>query len=152
VFSIIRIEEYGDEELTAEHARQTLINTRQYLERYGLYSLTEFNRVIAAANSMDNQLSLLSAFSAINAEIVDQIITRFRLASEIDMLHTAQTLEDFHKNLLWDQSFTLKLMSQPFHHLDNISFSLKKQLLDEITSLTEKYKAIPEHKRTIETY
>jgi hypothetical protein len=46
----------------------------------------------------------------------------------------------------------LKLMSQDFCELDQISFSLKKQLLDDIADILERYVRIPEDRRRIETY
>jgi len=151
-FTLFRIQNYDDNELEFEEARDTLQNTRAYLDGFGVYSLTEWNRLLSDTKTMESQRSLLASFSTANAETINQIILFFRIASEHDILHTAQALETFRENLSWDQGFALKLISQPFHELDDISFSLKKQLLEEVNSLIEKYKNVPASEKKFETY
>lgn len=152
VFTLLRIEEYDGADLNGDDARKLLHNTRTFLDHYGVYSLTEWNRLVFSSGNFESHQDLLSAFSAANAEIINQLIEFFRIATEHDMLHAAQALEAFRENLSWDQGFMLKLIGQPFYQLNDMSFNLKRQLVEDIISLLEKYKRVPATKKSFETY
>jgi len=166
IFCLFRIEEYGEAHLKIDDGANILEKTRIYLNNNGVYSFTGFAQpqvhkasylrnpqvMLSAAEHLDYPSALVSSMSAVNAENIDDIIKSFLLAFEHDALYGAQVFETFKKNLVWDSAFMLKLMGQSFHELNQISFHLKKQLLDDITDVLDRYMRIPEHQKKIETY
>lgn len=151
VFTLFRTEAYANDDMTVAQASQLLQDVQEYLNQHKVYSLAQLNRILSTS-SLEKQQNFLSIVSTTNAETVNHIINHFRLASEHDMLLAAKELEEFEANLDWDQGFMMKLVGLPFHTLDDISFSLKKQLLGDMMALMERYRSIPKHKKNIETY
>ena len=52
----------------------------------------------------------------------------------------------------WDLGFMLKLISFNFSSLDDLSTTLKKELLNDIEELIKKYNSMPSAQKKIETY
>ena len=52
----------------------------------------------------------------------------------------------------WDLWFMLKLISFNFSSMDDLSTTLKKELLNEIEELIQKYNSLPTAQKKVETY
>ena len=61
-------------------------------------------------------------------------------------------LEEFSKNLNWNLGFTFKILSLPFYELGDKHYTIKKEFVNEVESLLQKYISFPEEKNTIEKY
>lgn len=140
---------YGKDINTDSEIRK---NSHEYLNSHKFYSLNERNKILSQAKSKDDQIKLLSSFDYSNIEIVNDILKRFTLMSEMDVKKTNDQLKIFHKNLEWDLSFTMAVVSTDFWKLSKLSYSRKRELLEDIRSLLNKYDSLPEDSKYIETY
>lgn len=74
------------------------------------------------------------------------------MLSQYDIASTNKQLAAFVYNLEWDSGFIMSLLSIPFSDMANMSFTIKKQLLQDIVSVVKKYKELPAEQKRIETY
>jgi DNA-binding Xre family transcriptional regulator len=156
VFSIMRLEEFGEARFGLEDGSTLLEMAQVYLNDHGVYSLTGFeftqNRQLnkdfmtkslarqQEENSNGFSNALLSVVNAASKDIIDDIVNSILVATEHDALYMAHVLETLKSNLVWDTSFMLRLISQEFYKLDQISFSQKKQLIDEMADTLERFR------------
>lgn len=151
-FMGLRLDKFGDKKLAADQAAELMRATAIYLDSYGVYSLADYNRTIEMRNVIGKEQALLTVFDATNSEVINEIVDLFQAASECDLLNTIKDLSAFRDNLQWDCGFMFKLICQPYDNLGRISFSLKKQLLEEMEALLRKYDKIPDVQKTFESY
>ena len=94
----------------------------------------------------------MNSFDKDNIEILNDIISGFKIASEQNIITTNKKLKAFGKNMHWDLGFMLRIISMDFSSLKDTSVSNRKILLSEIEDLIIKYKELPEDQNRIETY
>lgn len=153
VYYLFKIEEHGNTVVIPEDVSQRLMcSAYDYLSRFKFYSLSEKNRLMRQTVSKEEQRNLLSSFEQANIEVVNKILALFQIMSELNMVKANEQFEAFLKNLEWDQGFIMKLLSSTFFQLKDVSYNIKRNLLNEIINTLEKYKTIPDNEKGIEFY
>ena len=153
LFYVLKIEKYGERVDLLEEENNSLMNeTTQTLNEFKFYSLVEKNKIIINAENQDQLNEIWNSFDTENQEIISDILSGFQYASELDIANTNPRLKSLAQNMHWDLWFMLKLVSFNFASLDDLSTSIKKELLNEIEELIKKYNALPSAKKQIETY
>ena len=153
LFYILKIESYGEAiNLSDEENSALMKQTTSVLNSYKFYSISEKNALISQKQSEDEVQELLSSFDNANIEIINDILAGLRIASEHNIKTTNEQLGKFSKNMHWDLGFMLRIISMEFTLLQKTSVSNKRNLLNEIEHLIQKYSAIPEEQNIIEEY
>lgn len=150
---VLKIEKYGDRvDLSREENIALMNETTQTLNQFKFYSLAEKNNIIINAENQDQLNEIWNSFDTENQEILSDILSGFRYASELDIANTNPRLKSFSENMHWDLWFMLKLISFNFSSMDDLSTTLKKELLNEIEELIQKYNSLPTAQKKVETY
>lgn len=152
-YYIIKIEQKGTiVQISDDEQKLLMKEAESLLSSFKFYSILERSRLSRQVNSISERIELLNTFDQDNYSLINDILHVFQILSDMDIVKTNKYLEEFYKNLKWDAGFTLKLISSPFYELDNISFTNKKTILNEIKKMEDTYKTMPEEKKTIESY
>ena len=152
-FYILKIERFGEQIVISDDENTCLMNdTVVLLNQNKFYSLAEKSKIIANAETQEQINEVLNSFDTENQEILFDILSGLKYASELDIQTTNIRLKNFNSNMHWDIWFMLKLMSFSYSDLNELSASMKKEFLNEIENLILKYKELPKAQKTIETY
>lgn len=122
------------------------------LNYYRFFSISERNKLRNQINSQSERDRLLSNFDRYNANLLNKIISAFRLFSDLDLMKSNEYLDKFSKNLEWDIGFMMSLISVGFSDLDEISYATKKQMLHDIQNVVKKYSESPNSSAKIDIY
>lgn len=153
LFYVLKIEAYGDTVSLSDEENSALMKqTTATLNSHKFYSISEKNALIAQKQTENEVHELLSSFDNTNIEIINDILVGLHVASEHNIKTTNEQLRQFNKNMHWDLGFMLRLISMEFSLLQKTSVSNKRNLLNEIESLIQRYSAIPENQNIIEEY
>lgn len=153
LFYLLKIEQYQDIVNISDEQYNTLIQkTKSILNSYMFLSISEKNRLLSEKKSQEEINSILNSFDKENIDILNEIISGFKYASQHNIKTTNEQLRAFGNNMHWDLGFMLCLISMNYADLVNTSFSNKKKLLYEIEDLVEKYINLSEDQNRIETY
>ena len=106
--------------------------------------ISEKNNLIAEKETQEEVHEILSSFDNANIEILSDIISGFRFASEHNIKTTNEQLQAFRQNMHWDLGFMLRVISLDFKSLEKASFSNKKALISEMEKLVSKYTQLSE--------
>ena len=149
----IKIEQFGTQiTLTDEQNNDLMQKTTDILNSHKFFSISEKNALIAEKQSLDEIQDLLSSFDTANMEILGDIISGFRVASEHNIKLTNEQLSTFSSNMHWDLGFMLRIISFDYTALERTSFSNKKNLLAELEELISKYAGLSDEQNRIEEY
>ena len=152
-FYILKIEKYGEQVAISDDENSELMNeTTGLLNQNKFYSLAEKSRIIANAKTQEQINEVWNSFDTENQEIVVDILSGLKYASELDIQKTNTRLKEFSSNMHWDIWFMLKLISFSYYDLDELSATMKKEFLNEIENLIIKYKELPKAQKSVETY
>lgn len=152
-FYLHKIEKFGSQVVISGEENHNLNSVaRDYLNRFKFYSISEKNKLSRLAKSKEEKEALVSSFDRENQELVNKIIFRYKIFSEIDIQRSNQVFEIIVENLNWDLSFMMAISNIKFSELKDISFTNKKNLLNEIRTLVKKYNDLPEDQRKMNDY
>ena len=153
LFYLLKIEQYQDVVSISEEQNEALMKeTTSILNTNKFLSISEKNRLLSEKQSQEEIQETLNSFDKDNVEILNDIISGFKIASEQNIITTNKKLKAFGKNMHWDLGFMLRIISMDFSSLKDTSVSNRKILLSEIEDLIIKYKELPEDQNRIETY
>lgn len=153
LFYVLKIEKYYNRvDLSREENISLMNETTQTLNQFKFYSLAEKSNIINNAENQEQLNEIWNSFDTENQEILSDILSGFRYASELDIANTNPRLKGLSKNMHWDLWFMLKLVSFDFSSLDDLSTSLKRDLLNDIEELVRKYNSLPTAQKKVETY
>lgn len=153
LYYVIKIEQFGTQiTLTDEQNNDLMQKTTDILNSHKFFSISEKNALIAEKQSLDEIQDLLSSFDTANMEILGDIISGFRVASEHNIKLTNEQLSTFSSNMHWDLGFMLRIISFDYTALERTSFSNKKNLLAELEELISKYAGLSDEQNRIEEY
>lgn len=153
VYYILKIKLYGEiKEISDEQNTELMQKATETLNKHKFLSISEKNAIIHKNQSAEEIQELLSSFDNSNIEIVNDIINGFRFASDHNIKQTNEHLKTFSDNMHWDLGFMLRLIGMNFHDLNKTSVSNKKNLLNELEELLQKYIDLPDEKNVIEEY
>lgn len=151
---LIRLEKFGcvSHKLPPENAVEILRDTSAYLEKYQVHSLIGFGRMLSSKTFINRQVNMVNTFGSVSSELMNSITEFFRDALKYDTLGTTQAMDAFSKSLSWDPAFILKLIQLPFYRMEGLSFRQKKNMIQEITALMEKYDHMSDFEKKLEIY
>jgi len=152
-YYIIKTEKHGSIiQISEDDERAVMNEAYDLLSCYRFYSIAVKNKLNRQAHSHTERNELLSSFDRENILLVNEVLKYIKLISEIDIANTNKQLTSFVNNLKWDGGFMMRLISIPFADMENVSFTIKKQMLSEIYDIAMKYKELPAEQKRIETY
>ena len=152
-YYLLKMERYQSKiDITSEQSNDIMSSAIQYLNTYKFYSLAEKSKLKSQTKTKAEFEGLLSSFDKDNIELINEIIISFKISSELNLSKTNEYLRDFVKNLKWDNGFMMRIISAQFDKNNNMSFSLKKQMLSEIQDIIHKYNTLPIEQKNIEIY
>ncbi|SCY87641.1 helix-turn-helix domain-containing protein [Alkaliphilus peptidifermentans] len=152
IYNLLRLEYELNDKLSDEVNEKIKDNAVATLNSYKFYSSLEKIKLLKNASTENEINSLLSEFDINNRELVNDLLNHISFLSDWNVKYTNEKMKLINKNFEWDSSYTLTLASLPFYELNNISKSLKGDLLENIKKLIEEYKNKPETEKTFETY
>lgn len=127
LFYILKVEKYDTQvHISDDENRDLMAETTAILNQFKFFSILEKKALIAEKNSKDEIINLLSSFDRDNFEIINEIISGFRFASDYNIKSTNEQLNKFKENMHWDLGFMLKIISLDFESLKKTSVSNKK--------------------------
>jgi predicted transcriptional regulator len=152
-FYLFKIEKYGERiEITEEENKELYYSVLNYLSSYRFFSIEERNRLEKLAKTEEEKEKLLSSFDKENQHLVNQVINKYKIFSEVDIQVCNKVFINYLKNLDWDIGFMMMLANIRFAELDDVSFSNKQKMLDEILEVVNKYKNLPDEQRKLNRY
>lgn len=153
MFYLLKIEYYGNTITLSDEENSALMQkTTDELKKYKFLSISEKNLLIAEKQTKEEIQNLLGSFDKDNIEIISDILSGFRFASEHNIKSTNEQLQKFEQNMRWDLGFMLRAISLDFSSLETTSVSNRKNLLAEIEALIKKYSDLPDAQNRIEEY
>jgi len=153
VFYLLKIEKHGTVvDIGTKNENQLHKLSVEILNGHKFYSIAERENIVNSKKSKEEIKSLLSSFDNENAELISKILSELKIASEIDIRITNQRLNDFLKNLSTDVWFTLRIVSLEYHLLESIGIDQKKEFLNDIVNLINKYTDSQKIIKNSETY
>ena len=152
-FYLLKIEKYGERiAITEEENKELYFSVLNYLSNYKFFSIEERSRLDKLAKTKEEKEKLLSSFDRENQDLVNKILSEYKFFSEIDIQSCNKVFRTYLENLDWDLGFMMMLASIKFNELDDVSFSNKQNMLDEIRNIVKKYKELPDEKRKLNRY
>ena len=153
VYYLTKIEKCGERVNISESEESSIKNcAKEYLNYYRFFSIAEKNKLRRQAHSKAEQDALLSSFDQENNNLINSVLTAFKLYSEIDITFVNRSLKAFVSNLKWDPGYMMRLLSIPFSELEISSFTVKKQMLSEIEAVANRFGDLPSEQKVLETY
>ena len=153
MFYLLKIEQYGDAIALSDEDNSILMKkTTDELNSFKFLSISEKNLLIAEKQTKEEVQDLLSSFDNDNIEIIGDILSGFRFASDHNIKSTNEHLQRFEQNMRWDLGFMLRVIGFEFSNLEKTSVSNRKNLLTEMEALIKKYSNLPEEQNRIEEY
>jgi hypothetical protein len=151
-FYLIKIEKYKEKvEITEQEAVEVMTSAVKLLNKYKYYSLYEKDRLLAITKSKEERKEILNSFDRENIETINKILSKIKIISNTDIKEANEMLKSFNTNLDWDAGFIIKLLSFDFSSLKNLTYGMRKELLNKIDELIYEYKEAPS-KNKIEKY
>lgn len=138
-FYINKIIKYKDKiEITKEEYNCLTYDTEKQLAKYDFCTINYRNHKLKKATTEQEYQVALSSYDRENITIVQEIISIFKYASDLDIKLTNKRLSEFLINLRWDIGFMLKIMSLDYKiNLD--SFNKKKEFLVKLEQFIKDY-------------
>lgn len=153
MYYILKINQFGTQvELSDEETKDLMAKTTKELNQHKFYSITEKEALLSEKETQAEIFELFNTFDRDNIEIVNDIISGLKFATECNIKDTNAQLDNFRKNMRWDLGFMLKIMSLDYKSLGSTTVSNKRSLIAAIEKLISEYSQIPEKMNKIETY
>ena len=152
LYNLFRLE-YGLNNLLSEEENTKMKKeVIAILNSYKFYSSVEKGKLLDTAATKQEFDSLLNEFDIANQKLINEFLGYISFLSDFNVKYTNEKLILLNRNYKWDSSYILAISSLPFYELDNMSKSLKSNLLNDIKKLVDEYKNKPEAEKTIEVY
>lgn len=152
-FTVNKLERFGDAgHLEPDDAREVLAAANTYLASHNLFSMTRYGQILASSEFQTRQMLLLNTFETANTDSVSGIVDMFNEIAGMDKVMAAESVDQMKDNMEWDPSFMLSLIGIRFSELGQLSYSKKKELLDEIRAVYRRYYDMPDSEKKLEKY
>lgn len=152
LYNLFRLEYGSNNPLSEEENIKIKKEVITILNSYRFYSSVEKSRVLNTAANKQEFDSLLNDFDIANQKLINEFLGYISFLSEFNVKYTNEKLTLLNRNFKWDASYILAISSLPFYDLENMSKSLKSNLLNDIKKLVDEYKNKPEAEKVIEVY
>lgn len=129
------------------------IETEEILSNNKFYSLSVRARFSSQSTSEEEYKKLLSKFDVDNMEYVSEIIDGIEFLSKYDIDYTNSKLKNIVSNFKeTDLSFSLAFMAISLKSMKDLQPSLKREFLNEVTEVVNKYASMAVSNENIEKY
>lgn len=153
LFYLLKIEKHGDLIRISDEDNTALMKqTAEILNAHKFFSISEKNLIVADKKNKEELYDTLSSFDTDNIEIINDILSGFRYASEHNIKLTNERLRNFNENMHWNLGFMLKVISLDFRVLEKTSLSDRKKVIEEIEEIIQRYTQAEGNKYNIEEY
>ncbi|MGI6578402.1 MAG: hypothetical protein ACOX1Q_10415 [Eubacteriales bacterium] len=152
LYNLFRLEHGLNNPLPEEENIRIKKEVIKILNSFKFYSSVEKSKVLETAATKQEFDSLLNEFDITNQKLINELLGYISFLSDFNVKYTNEKLTLLNRNFKWDASYILAIASLPFYELENISKSLKSNLLNDIRKLVDEYKNKPEAEKTIEVY
>ncbi len=152
LYNLFRLEHGLNNPLPEEENIRIKKEVIKILNSFKFYSSAEKSKVLETAATKQEFDSLLNEFDITNQKLINELLGYISFLSDFNVKYTNEKLTLLNRNFKWDASYILAIASLPFYELENISKSLKSNLLNDIRKLVDEYKNKPEAEKTIEVY
>jgi|SRR5690554_1091887 len=152
LYNLFRLEHGLNNPLREEENIRIKKEVIKILNSFKFYSSTEKSRILETAATKQEFDSLLNEFDITNKKLINEFLGYISFLSDFNVKYTNEKLALLNRNFKWDPSYILAISSLPFYELENMSKSLKSNLLNDIRKLVDEYKNKPEAEKTIEVY
>ena len=152
LYNVFRLEHGLNNPLSDEENVRMKNEVVKILNSFKFYSSVEKSRILDTATTKYEFDSLLNEFDIANQKLINEFLGYISFLSDFNVKYTNEKMTLFNRNFKWDSSYILAISSLPFYELENMSKSLKSNLLNDIRKLVDEYKNKPEAERTIEVY
>lgn len=153
VYYLYKMIHYGSAVEIGEEGNNRLDTmSRNCLNEYRFYSIAEKYRLKKVATSIEEEERLISSFDKENQQIINKILSVYKVYTDLDIAKSNELLMKYAKNLEWDAGFMMALLSMDFNELKDTSFSVKMRLLKDVRGLIKKYKELPDEERKMNRY
>ncbi|MGN0262347.1 MAG: multiprotein-bridging factor 1 family protein [Eggerthellaceae bacterium] len=148
--AMFRLQLYPDytEKLPPEEATSLLRCVAAFMDRWDFHSLIGFSHMLSTDEFRESHTPLTESES----DTVNRVACDLRKVVALDSLNAIGQLSVFEETLEWDPAFALKLMGIPFARLGDMSFANKRELLEQIQGVFERYASMDDFKRKMENY
>lgn len=129
------------------------IETEEILSKNKFYSLSVQARFSSQSTSEEEYKKLLSKFDIDNMEYVSELLDGIEFLSKYDIEYTNSKLKNIVNNFKEsDLSFSLAFMAIPLISMKDLQPSLKREFLNEVNMLVQKYASMTVSNENIEKY
>lgn len=148
--TMFRLKLYPDsaEKLPPEEATALLRCVAAFMDRWEIHSLIGFSHMLSSDEFIQTHTPLTESEN----DTFNRIARNLRRIVSHDSLNAIGQLSVFEETLEWDPAFALKLMGIPFARLGDMSFANKRGLLKEIQGVFDRYAAMDDFERKMESY
>ncbi len=123
-----------------------------YLESHRIYTLSRKVELIEQAESEEEIHARLSLHDQENIEIIQDAQQALVFYSNFDVATANETIQQFAQNMHWDSPFIMQIAGMPFSKLDQCSFYIKRNIIEQIRKILDDALKIPAEERRMERY
>ena len=150
---VLKIDKFGMQvKISPEDYKELMVKATDLLNAHKFFSIVEKDKLLSGRQSQDEISDILSTFDRDNIEIVNDIMSGFKFASECNIKTTNAQLKKFCDNMHWDLGFMLRVISLDFRKLEKTNVSNKRNLIKAFETLLEEYAELPDEQNKIEIY
>ena len=153
IYHIIRFEKPIEKsEDKDEYSYKLMEEAKLYLNQHKFFSLVEKKKLAQQVHTKQEYEAISTTFDKKNVELVNKILQILRVLSDMNIEKTNEYLSSFMSNLKWDSGFMMRLISLPFSEIEDVSFTIKKELMKKIEDDIEQTKQVPDEQKKVENY
>ena len=153
LFYTLKFEVYHDiVEISDIEYREIYDKTTDTLNSYKFYSIPERDEILSRASSREEVEKLLTSFDNENFKLIQSILTKFKIASDLNIRTTHERLAQFSNNVNANLWFTLKLISLNYQSLAELDIAQRKEFVKDVEDLINSYVTAQKKLEDSETY
>ena len=153
LFYTFKFEVYNNiVEISDIEYREIYDKTTEVLNSYKFYSIPEREEILSKASSREEVEKLLTSFDNENFKLIQSILSKFKIASDLNIRTTNERLAQFSSNLNANLWFTLKLSSLNYQALAELDIAQRKKFIKDVENLINSYVTAQKQLEDSETY
>ena len=153
LFYALKFEVYNDiVKISDIEYREIYDKTKETLNSYKFYSIPEREEILSKASSREEVEKLLTSFDNENFKLIQSILGKLKIASDLNIRKTNERLAQFSNNLNANLWFTLKLISLNYQSLAELDIAQKKEFVKDVEDLINSYVTAQKKLEDSETY
>lgn len=119
--------------------QQARIDAENKLSEYRIYSIFKKREIMSKKIPQSELKNLLSSFDSENMELMNDVISAFKIISDINVKNSNETLRVLSNNLKTDIAFAFAYLGNDLTVLEKLDRKTKTQFLKDSRSLIKEY-------------